>query len=80
MILRGPFDLIQLCRYMAWVHSSVYYCFKTPRFMSLTTNPNLEYDSAAGDIYKIYKRGCAGKKRVISRSAGYAEREDREKG
>lgn len=34
---------------------------------------------AAEDIYKIYKRGCAGKKRVISRSAGYAERENREK-
>ena len=34
---------------------------------------------ATEDIYKIYKRGCAEKKRVISRSAGYAEREIREK-
>ncbi len=30
-------------------------------------------------ISTIYKHGCAGKKRMISISAGYAERENREK-
>lgn len=33
---------------------------------------------AAEGIYRIYERGCAGKERMISRSAGYAENKDRE--